>query len=253
MFALVGSAAANAALRAGEAVGRLHDRARAAGAIIDFDDRLAVGERWLLAQRLAGADAAPGEVHLRHRSLDFVPCREARHECRHGLAARRYLGVDLHVRRRWFDNAEAGCQQFPQPAEIDRDEDRPGACVPHVGRQVARRLCVLDLEMQLVVAHEGCVHHRHVDVLAQPGARAHDHGGQQGNEAVQAGVRIRHRQRKIELHALHPRRAVDQAKLCVHDGRIGRALRFRAVAAEAGDRQHDELRVGGRQRLIADA
>ena len=107
--------------------------------------------------------------------------------------------------------------------------------------------------MQLIIADQRRVHHRKVDVLADACALAHDHGGEQRDEPMQAGIGVGDGERQVETRAFAARDAIDQPKLGMDDGRVGRALRFRSVAPEARDRQHDQLRVRLRQRLIADA
>ena len=93
---------------------------------------------------------------------------------------------------------------------------------------------------------------RHFDVLPGAGAPSQDHRGQQRDQAVQRRVGIRYRQGQIAVRDIAAAgSAIDQTLFCVHDRGAGRMLRFRSVAIESRDRQHDELRIEPAQLVVA--
>ena len=211
-----------------------------------------MGQGRLLAQAGAVAHLAPGDVHGRHGFGHLAPVRQALHQLAHRRPAQGDLAVEVGDALAGVLQAQLRGQLAEEVAEVRRDQDGAGAGLPDVRRKVHGVLGILGLVVELIVRHEGGVHHGDVDVLALAGPFTEDHGGQQADQAVQGGVGVGHRQGQVAARdAVAPGLAGDQPHLGVHDGGVGRPARLRPAGAEAGDGQHDQARIGLRQDVIS--
>ena len=142
-------------------------------------------------------------------------------------------------------------QALPDPAEIAGDHDRTAGDVPDLvdddsvldgGTRVER-------EVRVVIGREHALEHADVDVLAAPGARAHQQRREQADRAVQRRDRIGDREAQIgRARAVELRLAREQAALGVHDRGVRRPARVGTGLAEAAHRQHAQPRIARGQR-----
>jgi len=226
-----------------EPVGHPRHRPFLPVAVGDLDDGVAPGHR-RRGQDVTGVpDVRPGQPGGFQVALERVAVRVGGEPAGHDPGPGAQLVLERGVRIR-VGHAEAGLQLVPEVLAVGGDEDRAAGRGPHFAARGPDRV-LIDAVVGVVIGGEHRLEHAQVDVLARPGAVAQPQRRQDRDRAVQPGQCVGNRERDIGGRvAGDVGLASDQPGFGVDDRRVGRPPGIVTLAAEAGDGQHHQPRVG---------